>query len=204
MPLPHLPITLHSPLPFGLLGFLLSRLFARAYLGVWRRRSDLCFLPAGRLLIRLIGRTVRRGRWLRQQARDGLDLAAVALEEASEHLADVLEQVPAVGHLHGIGRGFGAGPGVGAGVVAADDLDAWVVSQPLIQGRAVTAGQQVDDPATFRSTRMVPWLWPLRMAQSSTPSTRGVGACSVAVCLMPSCRARREPGSAPKARAMAR
>src|SRR5262249_20945959 len=141
-------IPLDPPLPFGLSGLLACRRLARGSLEDRRRLGGLCQL-AGRLLPRLIGRILRWSKWLSQHGRDRLDLATVTLEEAFEHLADVLEQVPAIGDLHGIGRGFGGGLGVGAGAVAADDLDTGVVLQPLLKRRAVAARQQVDDLAAL-------------------------------------------------------
>jgi hypothetical protein len=118
---------------------------------------------------------------LRQGGRHGLDLAAVALEEAFEHLAHVLEQVPAVGHVHGIGCGPGCRLGVGAGAVAADDLDAGVVFEPPLQRRAVASREQVDDLAALQVDQDGAVALPLA-DRPAADAQRGAGSSRVAVC----------------------
>src|SRR5262245_28699948 len=97
VPPPRLLVAPRALLVFGLLGSLLGRglLWGR------RRPDDVC--P---LLPRLAGRMVRWGKRLRRRTEGRSDLGVVALEEALEHLAEVLQQVPAVGDLHGLGRGL--------------------------------------------------------------------------------------------------
>ena len=75
------------------------------------------------------------------------DDGQMTLEQAFDGLADVLQQVPSIGDLLGLGRCFGGGLGVGRRAVAADQLDAGMGLEPRLDGRGVAVGQEVDDLA---------------------------------------------------------
>jgi hypothetical protein len=69
----------------------------------------------------------------------------MALEEALDGLAHVLQEVPSIGDLLGLGRGFSGGLGVGRRTVAADQLDTGMSFEPRPDGRGVAVGQEIDD-----------------------------------------------------------
>src|SRR5512135_1041386 len=71
----------------------------------------------------------------------------MSLEQAFDGLAHVLQEMPTIGDLLGLGRRLGGGLRVGRRTVAADQLDAGVGLEPGPDGRSVTIGQEIDDVA---------------------------------------------------------
>ena len=71
------------------------------------------------------------------------------MEESFEDIAQIRQQVPAIGHLDRIGRRFVRGPGIGRGPIAADDLNAGMLAEPASEGRGFAIRQQVDGAAPF-------------------------------------------------------
>jgi hypothetical protein len=69
------------------------------------------------------------------------------LQEVFDGLADVLHQMPSIGDLLGLGRGFGGSLGIGRVTVAADQLDARMRLQPCLDVHRVAVGQEVDHVA---------------------------------------------------------
>lgn len=69
----------------------------------------------------------------------------MALQDALEDIANVAEQVPAIGDLHGVGCAAPRAVGVALRAIAADDLDARMRGEPRreVIGRAVC--EQIDD-----------------------------------------------------------
>jgi hypothetical protein len=61
----------------------------------------------------------------------------MTLKHTFDGLAHVLQQVPSIGDLLGIGGGLGGGQGVGRRTVAADQLDAGMGREPRADGRGV-------------------------------------------------------------------
>ncbi len=83
------------------------------------------------LLVSDLRRRGLTGMGLYQGGCDGLEFAAVGLEEAFEHFADILEQVPTIGHLHRLRNDLRRCRGVRAGVVSTEDLNPRMRPQPL-------------------------------------------------------------------------
>lgn len=71
--------------------------------------------------------------------------AAVTIHHALQGLAEVAEQMPAVGGLHGIRCPLPHGIGVGAGAVAGDNLDPFMALEPGGERGRLPVGQEVDD-----------------------------------------------------------
>lgn len=71
------------------------------------------------------------------------------VQAAFEDIAHVAEQVPAVGHLHRLGRRLPGGLEVGRGLIPGDELDARVPPQPCRDGRSLAVREQVDDAASL-------------------------------------------------------
>ena len=71
----------------------------------------------------------------------------MALEQALDGLAHVLQQVPSIGDLPGLGRRLGGGLGVGRRAVPADQLDVGMGPEPRLDGRGITVRQEIDDVA---------------------------------------------------------
>ena len=93
-----------------------------------------------------VGRCVSRAFRIGIGGFEGLrDDRQMTLQQAFDGLAHVLQEVPSIGDLLGVGRGFGGRLGVGRGTVAADQLDAGMGRQPGLDGRGVAIGQEVDD-----------------------------------------------------------
>jgi hypothetical protein len=69
--------------------------------------------------------------------------AAVARHGLLDVLGEVVPQVPAVGDLDGLGCASMGAVGVGAGAVAAHDLDAGVLAQPVGEGVGLPVSQQL-------------------------------------------------------------
>jgi hypothetical protein len=68
----------------------------------------------------------------------------VPVERLGQGVAEVAQQVPAVGDLDRLRRAAADAVGVGAGAVTRDDLHAGVGPQPRPDGLRVAVGQQVD------------------------------------------------------------
>ena len=66
-------------------------------------------------------------------------------EHALDGLAQVLQQVPAVGDLHGLGGTLRRRLGVGRRTVPADDLDPGMLLEPRRDSVPLAVGEQVDD-----------------------------------------------------------
>jgi hypothetical protein len=77
-------------------------------------------------------------------------LGRVALEQALGDLVRVVEDVPAVEDLHGVGRAQRRAAGVLRRAIADDDLDARMLRQPGGQARPRPLGQQVDRAARLQ------------------------------------------------------
>ncbi|MGI5401320.1 hypothetical protein ACQEVG_18095 [Streptomyces sp. CA-135486] len=83
--------------------------------------------------------------------------------------------MPPVRHLDGLRSPGGGAFGEERRAVTADDFDARPLGQPRGLRRCLPVGQQVDGRRVSMSTRTVPYLRPLRVAYSSTPTSRGAG-----------------------------
>ena len=114
-------------------------------------------LPRGPRRRRRLGWTIRRGAAAgiggRRRRRGGqchrgqahlAERGVVSCQQALEHVAQVGEQVPAVGHLHGVRRALPRSIGIGPAPIAADDLGTRVRLQPRCQARGRPIGEQVD------------------------------------------------------------
>jgi len=110
-------------------------------------------LPALALRSRRLRRRGRRwegrirGRRLRQ--RDLTQCRVAARQQAFQHVTEIGEQVPAVGHLHRVGRTLTPALSVGPAAVAADKLDARVRREPVGQACRARIGEEVDRPSTL-------------------------------------------------------
>ncbi len=78
------------------------------------------------------------------------DRAPLVEEEALEGLAEVVQQVPAVRHLRGLGRAARRPVGVETATVTADDLDPGVFHEPRGDGVCGAVGEEVDDPVPLQ------------------------------------------------------
>nr|WP_199708177.1 hypothetical protein [Pseudoroseomonas wenyumeiae] len=73
----------------------------------------------------------------------------VPLHHRLDGIAEITEQVPAVGGLHGTRRALASAIRVGAGTVAGDDLHAWVLPQPVAQGLGLAIWQEIKHPVAL-------------------------------------------------------
>lgn len=73
----------------------------------------------------------------------------MALEQPLEDISEVLEQVPAIRHLHGVRRPLLDALRVGLGAVPRDERDCAVLLQPARQRVRSAIGQQVDGCTPF-------------------------------------------------------
>ena len=80
----------------------------------------------------------------------------MALKQTFDGLAHVLQQVPSIGDLLGLGCGFGGRLRVGRRTIAADQLDAGMSLEPRPDGRGVAVGKRSMTSLVSRSTTMVP------------------------------------------------
>jgi len=69
----------------------------------------------------------------------------VSLSKGVHGIAEIAQHVPAVGHLHGVGRTLAGAVRIGPGTVARDDLNAGVPLQPCRQRAGLPVRQQVHD-----------------------------------------------------------
>ena len=67
-----------------------------------------------------------------------------------QSLAHVPKQMPTVGDLHGLRRGFGGRFGIQGGAIAADDLRTGMFAKPLFRALGATVRQQIDHLAAFQ------------------------------------------------------
>jgi hypothetical protein len=81
--------------------------------------------------------------------RGGAQVAVVLVEDRTQRVAAVAQQMPPVGDLDGVRRTPRGSVGIGAGAVADHDRDARVPLQPRRQGVGAAVGQQVDDPSAL-------------------------------------------------------
>jgi hypothetical protein len=75
----------------------------------------------------------------------GLKNHLMSLKNGLEHIAEVLNQMETVGHLHGLGGAAGGAFGILSASVAAEDLNTRMVCEPLGQGSGRALGEQVHD-----------------------------------------------------------
>ncbi|GAB4200605.1 MAG: hypothetical protein OHK0022_21830 [Roseiflexaceae bacterium] len=80
----------------------------------------------------------------------GLKNRLMPLKNGLEYVAKVLDQMEAVGHLHGLGGTARGTLSILTAAVAADHLNARMVSQPLSQGSSRALGEQIHDLVTFQ------------------------------------------------------
>ena len=73
-------------------------------------------------------------------------------QSALESLAHVVKEVPSIGHLYGLRRGFRRRFGVQTGSVPADDFGARMSPQPLRGAFRAAVRQQIDDLAELQVT----------------------------------------------------
>ena len=69
----------------------------------------------------------------------------MTLKQPFDGLAHILQQVPSIGDLSGIGCTFGGGLGVGRRTVAADQFDSGMSLEPRLDGGGVAVRQEIDD-----------------------------------------------------------
>jgi hypothetical protein len=74
------------------------------------------------------------------------DAAHVPRDDLVDVFAEVVPDVPAIGHLHRGRSRVGGGLGVGAGPVTADHLDAAVRAQPVGEGVRLSVRWKVHRP----------------------------------------------------------
>jgi hypothetical protein len=79
-----------------------------------------------------------------------VDGGQMPCEHALDGLAQVLQQVPAVGDLHGLGGALRRRLGVGRRTVPADHLDLRMGLEPHRDGVCLAVGEEIDDVTTFQ------------------------------------------------------
>ncbi len=89
------------------------------------------------------GRRRRGGQGHRGQAHLA-ERGVVSCQQALEHVAQVGEQVPAIGHLDRARRALARTVGIGPAAIAADNLGTGVRFQPRFQARGGAIREQVD------------------------------------------------------------
>ena len=62
------------------------------------------------------------------------------------HFSYVLEQMPPIKHLLSLWRSFCCANPVAGTPVTADDIDAFVSSEPLFEGLLIAAHEEIDNP----------------------------------------------------------
>jgi hypothetical protein len=97
-----------------------------------------------------------------------------ATTQVSNGPADALPQMKPVGDLDGGGSAEPGALSIGARPVPADDLHAWVSSQPYGQRTGVARREHVDYTMGFAAGQDGGADLPAAGRESSTPSTRGV------------------------------
>ena len=123
---------------------------------------------------RASGRRERHGR----PDRGGLQRRSVVEQEGFQDLTEVLDEMEAIDHLHGLGCPPANAVGIEVTPIAADHADRRML-RPTTPRRSRPSGPAAGprrDEST-RSTRMVPYRCPRRQAHSSTPTAcrAGVG-----------------------------
>jgi hypothetical protein len=71
------------------------------------------------------------------------------LEYGGQRIGEIFQEMPAIGNLQGFGRSFGNRLRIGLGSITRDDLDSWMVAQPLTHAFGGSVRQQVDDMSTL-------------------------------------------------------
>src|SRR5882724_1982180 len=89
-------------------------------------------------------------------------------EEGLQRLAEVVDEMKAVDDLHGAGRSPANAVGVQIAAIATDHGDRRVLGEPSGDHRRRALWSRSTTRCVTRSTRMVPYQWPLRYAHSST------------------------------------
>ncbi len=84
--------------------------------------------------------------WLGIGGRGG-QVGAVTCHGALDHFAEVVPDMPSIGHLQRLWRSSGSALGVGTGSVPADDLHARVGSQPRREGLGGPIAEYLDRAA---------------------------------------------------------
>ena len=71
---------------------------------------------------------------------------SMPVAQSLDRLAEVAEQVPAIGDLEGVRGTLTDAVGIGTGTIAGDNLDAWPLTQPGSDGGGLAVGQGIDHP----------------------------------------------------------
>ena len=133
----------------------------------------------------------RRGSWLVHLLGGTVEIAVVAVDDGTDGIAEVAQQMPAIRHLDRLRRALAYSVGVGASTFTRDDLYPGMLTKPFRERLSLTVWQQVHDLVALEvdedSAVAAPSSPPLRwlsngyaagtftsFAQSSTPRTFGV------------------------------
>jgi len=73
----------------------------------------------------------------------------VVLQHGGKRIREIFQQVPAVGNLQRMGRTITNRLRIGLGSVTGDNLDPWMVAQPLTHAFRGSVRQEVNDVSTF-------------------------------------------------------
>jgi hypothetical protein len=73
-----------------------------------------------------------------------------AYQQALERIAEILEQMPSVSHLHSLWRTLPYRLRIGAGTVACDDAYLALGCQPVCHRHGISIAKQVDWPVTVQ------------------------------------------------------
>ena len=73
----------------------------------------------------------------------------VAIDNGTDGIAEIAQQMPAIGYLDRFRRALPDPVRVGTGAVACDDLDAGMLAQPISKGFGLPIRQQVHDLVTL-------------------------------------------------------
>jgi hypothetical protein len=95
-------------------------------------------------------------------------------------LAEVAQQVPAIGDVHGLRRTAPGAVGVDVGPVAGDHLHAGVVAQPGGERAGVAVGQEIDDGVALEVDQdgaVAAALAPRPLVHPERARHRRLGAC---------------------------
>lgn len=110
--------------------------FGRVRRALHRQRRWFCGVGCGTLL----------GDGLRRPT----DRATVPVSKRVDGIAQIAQQMPAVGRLDSIRRALAGAVGIGAGPIARDHLHAGMLAQPGSQGLGLAVRQQVHDGVAFQ------------------------------------------------------
>jgi hypothetical protein len=79
-----------------------------------------------------------------------IDRLTVLSEDIAECIAEVAQQMPAIGYLYGTGRSTPGAVGIHAGPVPCDDLNPGMPLQPTRHAAGVPVRQKIDHPITLQ------------------------------------------------------